>query len=353
VITPLEYKERYENIELQLESGATVTVKVNKYRLAGNNVPARAAVNTAARAAFRGALAKFGINISVRIDTGTAIVRVDPRLDQHEQALRKHQRDLLLTGWLPPSRPDLVLDSTGVHRDVRPAGVSVVDRPAGRTWDTRVNTQVLTGKLNDWDELAVLVFKGKGSPEACQAVLQMAHHWGLAPDVQLYADTAMGLDCNGFVGNYIWHVLRGNPWTDLGARDSNLGPDAPINHGYFEHYQAKLLDRWEALDTAKMYIMMEVGKNDQVINGGGDDVSSAGHIVITQPNERNERGGKDPKKTFAVMSVEATGGHTPEGLWKSWYTCPSYDSKTKIFSINREDMDAGHKQMRVMIAAVT
>jgi hypothetical protein len=71
--------------------------------------------------------------------------------------------------------------------------------------------------------------------------------------------------------------------------------------------------------------------------------------VITEPNQ--QRPGKDAK-TFAVKSVEATGGHTPQGLWESWYTCPSYDSKTKIFSIFREDMDAGHKNMEVKIAAV-
>ena len=331
MLTPSGYKKRYENIDVPLKSGRTVTVTVNKYRLVGMNDKA------AVRAAFLAALAKPGIDTALRIDTGEGITRVDPRITAHEDALKKHRPDLLLTGLLAPSRHDLVLSGAGVQRDVRPLGVRRAERALG----SRVNTHV-----TDWNKLARLVFAGKGSPEACQAVLQLAHYWGLAPDVQAYADSALGLDCNGFVGNYLWHLK--NPWTDLGARDHDLGPDSPIQTGYFDHYQHRLLDRWESLDTSKMYIMMKVGTDGVVINGGGD-AAHAGHIVITEPNQ--QRPGKDAK-TFAVKSVEATGGHTPQGLWESWYTCPSYDSKTKIFSIFREDMDAGHKNMEVKIAAV-
>ena len=249
----------------------------------------------------------------------------------------------MLPGWLAPGRHDLVLGVAGTHRNVRPLGV----RRAEREWNSRMNTRV-----TNWNMLARLVFVGKGSPEACQAVLQLANYWGLAPDVQGYADSTLGLDCNGFVGNYLWHAKNGNPWTNLGAGDHDLGPDSPIRTGYYDHYQVHLLDRWESLDTTKMYIMMEVGKDGVVINGGGS-ADDAGHLVITEPNQRDDRPGKDPKKSFAVKSVEATGGHTPEGLWESWYTCPSYDSKSKIFSIFRESMDAGHKEMKVKIAAVS
>ncbi len=337
MLTPSDYKKRYENIDVRLKDGRPVTVKVNKYRLAGKNV------NTTARSAFLAALAKRGIDTPLRIDTDQGITRVDPRVTEHEDALKKHRQDLLLTGWLAPGRHDLVLGGAGTHRDVRPLGV----RRAEREWNSRMNTRV-----TNWNMLARLVFVGKGSPEACQAVLQLANYWGLAPDVQGYADSALGLDCNGFVGNYLWHAKNGNPWTNLGAGDHDLGPDSPIRTGYYDHYQVHLLDRWESLDTTKMYIMMEVGTDGVVINGGGS-AGGPGHIVITEPNQRDERPGKDPKKSFAVKSVEATGGHTPEGLWESWYTCPSYDSKSKIFSIFRESMDAGHKEKKFKIAAVS
>lgn len=337
MLTPSEYKKRYENIDVPLPDGTSLPVKVNKYRLAGVG----GNVNTAARAAFRGELAKRGVDIALRIDTGEGIARVDPRVTQHEDALKKHRRDLLLEGWSAPGGHDLVLSGTAVHRDVRPLGKRAEDALGSRT-----NTHVA-----DWDKMARLVFVGKGSPEACQVVLQLATYWGLAkPSLQAYADSALGLDCNGFVGNYLWHVKSGKPWTLL-AGDHDLGPDSPINHGYFEHYQGHLLDRWESLDSAKMYIMMEVGTDGVVINGGGG-AKDAGHIVITEPNQRSSRAGTDPKRSFAVKCVEATAGHTPEGLWESWYTCKSYNSTTKVFSIFRESMDPGHKDMDVKIAVV-
>ena len=56
MLTPSDYKKRYENIDVRLKDGRSVTVKVNKYRLAGKNV------NTTARSAFLAALAKRGID---------------------------------------------------------------------------------------------------------------------------------------------------------------------------------------------------------------------------------------------------------------------------------------------------
>jgi hypothetical protein len=177
VLTPSDFKKRYENIDVRLNDGSPVTVKVNKYRLAGKNV------NATARSAFLAALAKRGIDTPLRIDTDQGITRVDPRVTEHEDALKKHRQDLMLTGWLAPGRHDLVLGVAGTHCDVRPLGV----RRAEREWNSRMNTRV-----TNWNMLARLVFVGKGSPEACQAVLQLANYWGLAPDVQGYADSTLG-----------------------------------------------------------------------------------------------------------------------------------------------------------------
>jgi hypothetical protein len=56
-------------------------------------------------------------------------------------------------------------------------------------------------------------FYGKGSPEEVQVVLQLAVRFGLVKreGLEKYCkDDHIGLDCSGFVGNYIWHVLLGN-----------------------------------------------------------------------------------------------------------------------------------------------
>ena len=65
-------------------------------------------------------------------------------------------------------------------------------------------------------------FYGKGSPEEVQVVLQLAVRYGVFPreKVQIYCDNGnIGLDCNGFVGNYLRHVRQGLPW-DVDARTS-------------------------------------------------------------------------------------------------------------------------------------
>jgi hypothetical protein len=50
-------------------------------------------------------------------------------------------------------------------------------------------------------------FTGKGTPEICARALRLAEAFGLvAPTVatmQTYCDNYVGLDCNGFVGNYL------------------------------------------------------------------------------------------------------------------------------------------------------
>jgi len=339
MLTPSQYKARYEDIYVPLETGGGVTVKVNHYRLYPSHY------NKTVAKSFFDTLRDRGIDTPLVINTGDQIDVVDSQAPGKDDFIRRRRWDgsnlTLSSGGLQ----DLRLRSSGLNRLAsslhRPA------RPLGTFYTGGVSLR--PGWAGHWTKLAHLVFAGKGSPEACQAVLRLANHWNLAPDVQAYADVALGLDCNGFVGNYLWHGQKGNPWMDLGGGDHDLGPDSPIRSGYFDHYKSHLLSHWESLDTAKMYIMMEVGKDGQVINGG--DAADAGHIVITQPGQRQERPGKGGKMSFAVRVVESTASHSP-GLWESWYTCVSYDSGTKIFVMDREDMVPARRQIKFMIAAV-
>jgi hypothetical protein len=341
MLTPSEYKARYESIYVSAERGGGVTVKVNQYRLHP------ATYNKTAAKAFFDTLKARGVDTPLLINTGERTDIVDSQAPGKDDLIRSRgwePADLTLSGG---SLSDLRLRHGVRHRPARPLGTFYTGGPYLRPpwaghWDK---------KLNNWTKLAHLVFAGKGSPEACQAVLLLANHWGMAPNVKTYAEVALGLDCNGFVGNYLWHAQKGNPWMDLGAEDHDLGPDSPIRSGYFDHYSSHLLDRWEALDTARMYILMEVGTDGKVINGGGA-AADAGHLVITQPGQRQDRPGKGGKISFAVRVVESTASHSP-GLWESWYTCVSYDSSTKIFVIDREDMVAARRQIKFMIAAVS
>src|SRR5688500_4815938 len=65
-------------------------------------------------------------------------------------------------------------------------------------------------------------YYGKGSPEDCQITLELAVLLGRTSidRVQDYANKHIGLDCNGFVGNYIWHVHQGHGWDTWPAGDA-------------------------------------------------------------------------------------------------------------------------------------
>jgi hypothetical protein len=176
-------------------------------------------------------------------------------------------------------------------------------------------------------------FYGKGSPEDCQIVLQLAMRFGLANQgsLQTYADNNLGLDCNGFVGNWLWYGLRGNPWYRLPDKASK-GPSSLIDYLVRNPF-VKTLDE---LKTGGTFTMALVDKEGRVIPGGGH---GTGHIVVTNPGamlhvpgiggeciDKIDDSGLKP----ALQVVESTGGI---GLTESWYSILSV--KNGIFTVYR------------------
>jgi hypothetical protein len=215
-------------------------------------------------------------------------------------------------------------------------------------FDIRVSTgneivQVSQDTLKEWGGYIRYAFLGKASPELHQVALQLAVYWGLTSyeGLQKYADDAMGLDCNGFVGNYCWHVKHGHPWTELGYKKGQLGADTLID----QYLQPKVIKRWQDIDVTKSYVLAQVDGAGNVIPGGG----TVGHVMITEPNRSfplvYPKGSKNPD-SFTLWVVECTGGHKP-GLVESWYSTNNVAGP--VFSINRNAMKRA-KQMPVKIA---
>jgi hypothetical protein len=291
-MTPSQYKARYENLKVPLNNGSTAAVRINQYRLRSRNYDAAAAN------AFFAQLKKNGLDMELRVDTGAETFRV-------------------------------------AHRTAD-GGVSVNEMT--RTGPVKVESEVYSRVKT----IARYVFAGKGAPEHCQIVLQLVDHWNLAPDgLQKYADKSLGLDCNGFVGNYLWHVKRAHHWSELGVGNLDVGPDAFIT-AYF--HGKKLLSRWEDLNASRSYIMGLVDSSGNIVPGGPG--SREGHIVITEPNRLRPPTMKAPP---AVWAVESTGAHIP-GLWESWYSCRRVDHAKRIFTIYREEMMSGHQVYPFKIA---
>lgn len=201
------------------------------------------------------------------------------------------------------------------------------------------------------DELWQLVrypFSGKGSPEGVQANLQLASRYGLAPaGLQTYAGKNLGLDCNGFVGNYLRHGRGAAPskWFEK-EDESKPGPNMLITD-----IMSKATDTvlpGEKMDPSSTYLFAMVNGAGRVIPGGGDDPAAAGHIAITEPNLFKPTVYQPTSFAFAFLAeegaagwpaywtVESTGGGV--GLTQSWYGVrPSRTERLekKVFTVYR------------------
>jgi hypothetical protein len=195
-------------------------------------------------------------------------------------------------------------------------------------------------------------YTGKGAPEHCQVVLQLARHYNQATDLQKYADDNLGLDCNGFVGNFLWHIWRANPWSNPGRADKDYdGPDMRLD-GYFDVRRQDRVKRWEDINTNHLYLLIRTTDDGElIIRNSGNPI---GHIVITEPGQAARAGTSD--QHLAIRVMESTASHVPPGLSANWYTC--IDEKhagtaKAIFKIDRGiDVRGPNQQIWFMVVQV-
>jgi hypothetical protein len=181
----------------------------------------------------------------------------------------------------------------------------------------------------------IACYDGKGSPEWFQIALQLAVQFKLTTVAQLqdYCDENFGMDCNGFVGNYLFRCVQGRSWKE-GHTDRNaLGPSSPIDVIVRKPF-LKSMNEFRAYET---YFMGQVNDDGRVKRGGGE----SGHVVITQAGmsimpglcydtlseQRAEKAGAVP----TLYVVESTGGL---GITKSWYQVEKVDERG-VFTVYR------------------
>jgi hypothetical protein len=167
-------------------------------------------------------------------------------------------------------------------------------------------------------------FLGKGSPEDCQVVLQLAMLLGVAPAARLqdWADTTIGLDCNGFAGNYLFRVWKGRSWPALDG-DADPGPSRQINK-LFDAVAGPghrgMVSDIDEIDPAKTYIVVRTDRAGHVMPGP----VPVGHVALTQPGQAQmsyismdlRRKDDDIMGKFALRTVESAG--PVDGVGQNW-----------------------------------
>jgi hypothetical protein len=178
---------------------------------------------------------------------------------------------------------------------------------------------------------------GKASPEEAQITLQLVMRFEIStpPNLQDYCDEKtdrlaqgrIGLDCNGFVGNYIEHGLKGKPWDNHKAGDENFEANADI---------ATIMSRMgpevktlDDINEGATYIMGLIDPlTRQVIPQESN--GKTGHIVITTPFTTVTMNGNGSKKEIKMKVVEST---LDAGLTESDYQVVS--GKDFVFTVSR------------------
>jgi hypothetical protein len=232
-----------------------------------------------------------------------------------------------------------------------------------------INSEPL--QIYTWGDVSLNLYRpfiGKGSPEECQLVLQLALIvGGVQPNqLQKWADDNLGLDCNGFVGNYLFHELMGNDWQDepTGAQP---GPSALINtifHWVSGDDENAVVDDLGDVSPHVSYLIARVDSFGNVMPGGPN--KPVGHIAITEPGQimkqsfvSNSMGGIDPEfvrldmyNHLAVRTVESAGPRNVDlGVGMNWMVFLAQDPHNKsVFQVRRDKI---HMLDRVKIAPIS
>jgi hypothetical protein len=247
-MTPTEYKALYDGLRIFRAGGQSKTVAIGRYRMAGaGGMPGgRAATAWTALSSALGT--KFGAH--------------------------------------PPYKK-----------------IEDVDLMVGTAHDLEQVDPDFTA-TRDFRYLLLLPFVGKGAPEHCQLVLQLIQYLALETDPQKYADDNLGLDCNGWTGNYIRHGFGSAQWQDHGVNGNGVNPETLVKE-FLDTNQHRRVKNWTDIVVGTPYVLVRTDALGQVITTNiGSDI---GHVLITDIAKT----AGTTTATTAIHIVEATGTHQP------------------------------------------
>jgi len=265
MITPLEFEKRYHNLVVTLDDLSMLTVDVKNYRLRGS-APAKHHDTVAAENMKDRILSHLNDNI-----------KADTKLEKSE---------IKAASAANPWAPLLLMEAGVLH--------------------------ALTQNMKDAKPRIALVHMGKGWPDDIALTLSLVVHYKLydkSLDVKLgvtkYCNDYIGLDCNGFVGNYALAI--GSTLT----ASTYIGSFAP---------EAKRRTKLEDVQAKDVMVWPDYG-----------------HITIIDSIDPLTKAadGKPTREARVVESTAFSGlGNGRDGLQNSLYAIRSVDAHKK-FTIER------------------
>ena len=207
------------------------------------------------------------------------------------------------------------------------------------TIDGGAETRTFTSMTPELSELVRYPFVGKGSPEAAQVALQLASFYGLTKDFQTYCDTNLGLDCNGFVGNYLRRVVNREDW-DEAENKNGIGPNALID-SIMRLLPGTFVTRIEDIKATNTYVIALAHENGKIVTEhsgkkfghiGISDFTKGSPTPIGKPSSSTSASTPTKPAEVPIWVVESTGG---KGLTEGWWRIRSVN-KNSAFSIHRD-----------------
>jgi hypothetical protein len=125
-------------------------------------------------------------------------------------------------------------------------------------------------------------FVGKGSPEQAQIAIQLVYRFRPVSTTleQFAARGFIGLDCNGFIGNYVQRVVQKKSWLAANV-DEDPGPTTLI--GDLLRTCALPVKDMDQLDADGIYLFGMCGEDGVIRDPSKEAPTNFGHIMITEP----------------------------------------------------------------------
>ncbi len=186
-------------------------------------------------------------------------------------------------------------------------------------------------------------FVGKGTPEQAQIAIQLVYRFRPVTTslAEFVARNFIGLDCNGFVGNYIQRVVQEQDWLTA-DNDRDPGPTTFIDD--LVRNQGTVLKSIEDIGADGTYVLGWCRPDGSIRDPSREHPTDYGHIMISEPNtlKRDASG-----LSFGVTEATAAG----EGkLRHLTYTIRDQVVRAQHGSVFRVQRGPGGSEMDVRIS---